>query len=93
MASGFRLTWLEEATVVLTVLRLAGMTKVTDESSGGGDGKVGVRRGWGVAAAHPLPYIYPLTLHIRPPTGPHVSHAADTFHALDPMTHANPIHR
>jgi hypothetical protein len=39
------------------------------------------------------PPVYPLTLHIGLPPGPHVSHAADTFLALDPMTHADPIHR
>jgi hypothetical protein len=42
---------------------------------------------------HTPPLIYPLTLHIGPPPGPHASHAADMFLALDPMTHADPIHR
>jgi hypothetical protein len=42
---------------------------------------------------HTPPLIYLLTLHIGLPTGPHVSHAADTFHTLDPMTQANPIYR
>jgi hypothetical protein len=41
---------------------------------------------------HTPPLIYPLTLHIGPPPGPHASHAADMFLALDPMTHANSIH-
>ena len=35
--------------------------------------------------------IYTLTLHIGLPPEPHTSHVADTFLALDPMTHADPI--
>jgi hypothetical protein len=42
---------------------------------------------------HTPPLIYLLTLHIGPPTGPHASHTADTFLALDPMAYANPIHQ
>jgi hypothetical protein len=42
---------------------------------------------------HTPPLIYLLTLHIGLPPGPRTSHAADTFLALDPMTHANPIYQ
>jgi hypothetical protein len=40
MASGLRLTRLEEAVVVWTVCRLASMVMVIDGSGGDGDGKV-----------------------------------------------------
>jgi hypothetical protein len=40
MASGLRLTRLEEAMAVLIVCRLAGILMVTDKSGGGSDGKV-----------------------------------------------------
>jgi hypothetical protein len=39
IASGFWLTRLEEATAVATVLRLAGMVMMADESGGVGDGE------------------------------------------------------